>query len=164
MQRTVELACPRRLIISPRKSFRIPKKTCLSMVTRSFATRSTRRLERYVIADDVQIEDVTDEFSLFHVFTEKSPTARVSTDRLGASLCGDSVGTYGPTRRSTMLCARIGLSISVFIDPASRGVMRIEQGLPLWRPRTHRTKLFRSKPISNDGRSTTKRVATLARK
>jgi tRNA-modifying protein YgfZ len=25
------------------------------------------RLERYVIADDVQIEDVTDEFSLFHV-------------------------------------------------------------------------------------------------
>ena len=24
------------------------------------------RLERYVIADDVQIEDVTDEFSLFH--------------------------------------------------------------------------------------------------
>ena len=31
------------------------------------------RLERYVIADDVQIEDVTDEFSLFHVFTEESP-------------------------------------------------------------------------------------------
>src|SRR5712671_4147439 len=28
------------------------------------------RLERYVIADDVQIEDVTDKFSLFHVFTE----------------------------------------------------------------------------------------------
>src|SRR2546429_1542938 len=25
------------------------------------------RLERYVIADDVQIEDVTDEFALFHV-------------------------------------------------------------------------------------------------
>src|SRR4029077_10321122 len=32
------------------------------------------RLERYVIADDVQIEDVTDEFSLFHVFTEEAPT------------------------------------------------------------------------------------------
>src|SRR5215472_17653083 len=31
------------------------------------------RLERYVIADDVQIEDVTDEFSLFHVFTDESP-------------------------------------------------------------------------------------------
>src|SRR5213080_686721 len=31
------------------------------------------RLERYVIADDVQIEDVTDEFSLFHVLAEASP-------------------------------------------------------------------------------------------
>ena len=31
------------------------------------------RLERYVIADDVQIEDVTDQFSLFHVLSEKSP-------------------------------------------------------------------------------------------
>src|SRR6476661_4240439 len=36
------------------------------------------RLERYVIADDVQIEDVTDEFSLFHVFTEAPPTADFS--------------------------------------------------------------------------------------
>ena len=33
------------------------------------------RLERYVIADDVQIEDVTDEFSLFHVLAEASPAA-----------------------------------------------------------------------------------------
>src|SRR3989440_6623764 len=32
------------------------------------------RLERYVIADDVQIEDVTDQFSLFHVLSEESPT------------------------------------------------------------------------------------------
>src|SRR5437762_3342430 len=31
------------------------------------------RLERYVIADDVQIEDVTDEFSLCHVLTEEPP-------------------------------------------------------------------------------------------
>ena len=28
------------------------------------------RLERYVIADDVQIEDVTDQFSLFHILSE----------------------------------------------------------------------------------------------
>jgi tRNA-modifying protein YgfZ len=31
------------------------------------------RLERYVIADDVQIEDATDEFSLFHLFTGDPP-------------------------------------------------------------------------------------------
>ena len=33
------------------------------------------RLERYIIADDVQIEDVTDQFSLFHVLSGESPTA-----------------------------------------------------------------------------------------
>src|SRR6478672_10323335 len=31
------------------------------------------RLEHYVIADDVQIEDVTDEFSLFHVLADEPP-------------------------------------------------------------------------------------------
>src|SRR5882762_3248708 len=31
------------------------------------------RLERYVIADDVQIEDVTEQFSLFHVLSQQSP-------------------------------------------------------------------------------------------
>src|SRR6266511_4060709 len=30
------------------------------------------RLERYVIADDVQIENVTDQFSLFHVLSQRS--------------------------------------------------------------------------------------------
>src|SRR5436190_22024957 len=31
------------------------------------------RLERYVIADDVEIEDITDEFSLFHVLSQEPP-------------------------------------------------------------------------------------------
>src|SRR5437870_13579190 len=31
------------------------------------------RLERYVIADDVTIEDVTDQFALFHVLGESEP-------------------------------------------------------------------------------------------
>src|SRR5438552_8874148 len=32
------------------------------------------RLERYVIADDVQFEDVTDQFGLFHVLSSEAPT------------------------------------------------------------------------------------------
>ena len=31
------------------------------------------RLERYVIADDVGVEDVTDQFALFHVLAESEP-------------------------------------------------------------------------------------------
>ena len=50
------------------------------------------RLERYVIADDVQIEDVTDEFSLFHVLTEDSPAAGVWPDCFRATFCHDRLG------------------------------------------------------------------------
>ena len=50
------------------------------------------RLERYVIADDVQIEDVTDEFSLFHVLTDKAPPIEhnriVSVRRFAATRLG----------------------------------------------------------------------------
>ena len=60
------------------------------------------RLERYVIADDVQIEDVTDEFSLFHVFTEDAAGTRVWPDCLGASFCDDGLGHL--ERPSTPRC------------------------------------------------------------
>ena len=36
------------------------------------------RLERYIIADDVEIQDVTNQFSLFHVLSPESPTAKDS--------------------------------------------------------------------------------------
>ena len=47
------------------------------------------RLERYVIADDVQIEDVTDEFSLFHVFTEELPA--IESGQIGRASCRERV-------------------------------------------------------------------------
>ena len=45
------------------------------------------RLERYVIADDVQIEDVTDQFSLFQVSVTKIPRAGVWPDCLCPPFC-----------------------------------------------------------------------------
>jgi len=89
------------------------------------------RLERYVIADDVQIEDVTDEFSLFHVLTKEPPAPGfsriVSARRFAAtgwdvwsdSACQDAV-------RHELASAYL------FIDSAAADVIRIEQGLPRW--------------------------------
>jgi folate-binding protein YgfZ len=89
------------------------------------------RLERYVIADDVQIEDVTDEFSLFHVMTERSPKADygriVSARRFarqGWDLWSDSV-RHDAVRHELA-------SGYEFVDSAAADVMRIEQGLPRW--------------------------------
>jgi folate-binding protein YgfZ len=89
------------------------------------------RLERYVIADDVQVEDVTDEFSLFHVFTEKPPALEsgliVSTRRFaatGSDIWADPA-RYDAVRNELA-------SAYLFIDSVAADVMRIEQGLPRW--------------------------------
>jgi folate-binding protein YgfZ len=89
------------------------------------------RLERYIIADDVHIEDVTDEFSLFHVCTEERPTpgsGRVISARrfaaTGWDIWSDSA-RHDAVRRELVLAYR-------FIDSAAADVMRIEEGLPRW--------------------------------
>ena len=89
------------------------------------------RLERYVIADDVEIEDVTDEFSLFHVSLQGPLTLEsgriVSARRfaaMGWDIWSDSA-RYDPVRNQLGSAYR-------FIDSAAADVMRIEQGLPRW--------------------------------
>ncbi len=87
------------------------------------------RLERYVIADDVQIEDVTDQFSLLHVLAKKSPAPEygriVSTHRFaepGWDIWSDS------TRHDA---EKLSTAFSL-LDSAAAEVMRIEQGIPRW--------------------------------
>ena len=64
------------------------------------------RLERYVIADDVQIEDVTDEFSLFHVLTEAAASSRSLAGSSRRAVLPRRVGTSGATQHVTMLVRR----------------------------------------------------------
>ena len=89
------------------------------------------RLERYVIADDVEIEDITDEFSLFHVLTEEPPSPEsgrlVSARRFAAT--GWDIW-IDPTRRDAVRDELA--SAYAFIDSTVANVMRIEQGLPRW--------------------------------
>jgi folate-binding protein YgfZ len=89
------------------------------------------RLERYVIADDVQIEDVTDEFSLFHVFTEELPaveSGRIVSARRFATTGWD---IWSEAARHDAMRDKLASSF-LFIDSAAADVMRIEQGLPRW--------------------------------
>jgi tRNA-modifying protein YgfZ len=89
------------------------------------------RLERYVIADDVEIEDITDEFSLFHVLTGEPPSPGsdrlVSARRFAAT--GWDIWT-DPARQDAMRDELA--SAYAFIDSTAANVMRIEQGLPRW--------------------------------
>ena len=89
------------------------------------------RLERYVIADDVRIEDVTDEFSFFHVFTEKPPaleSGRIISARRFRAAGWD---VWSDSARHHTVRHELALAYA-FVDSAAAEVMRIEQGLPRW--------------------------------
>jgi tRNA-modifying protein YgfZ len=90
------------------------------------------RLERYVIADDVQIEDVTDQLSLFHVLAPTGPAAGdgwrvVSARRFTAS--GWDVWIDATLHD---VVARQLSSAFRFFDAVSAEVFRVEEGIPRW--------------------------------
>jgi tRNA-modifying protein YgfZ len=89
------------------------------------------RLERYVIADDVQIEDVTDQFSLFHVLSRQAPALEsgrvVSVRRFAEPGWDISVDAAQHGSLLQELSLRWTLC-----DSDAAEVMRIEQGIPRW--------------------------------
>jgi tRNA-modifying protein YgfZ len=89
------------------------------------------RLDRYVIADDVQIEDVTDQFSLFHALSQHPPTVengRIVSVRRFADLGWDIRGDATQYRVSLEELS----SQWALCDSDAAEVMRIEQGIPSW--------------------------------
>jgi folate-binding protein YgfZ len=90
------------------------------------------RLERYVIADDVTIEDATAQMSIFHVIAESVPkvsvAARViSTDRFGRN--GHDLWIDASKRDE--VAAELAGALA-FCDENCAEVFRIEQGIPRW--------------------------------
>ncbi len=79
------------------------------------------RIERYIIADDVQIDDVTDRFSIFHVLSRAAPDVADCQRIL-----------------STRRFAETGWDIwadSAFhdaVDVSAAEILRIEHGIPRW--------------------------------
>jgi tRNA-modifying protein YgfZ len=89
------------------------------------------RLERYVIADDVQIEDVTDQLSLFHLLSPVAPSLShcrlVSARRFGAT--GWDIWT--DTSVHDAVLQQLSSTFEL-LDFNAAEIMRIEQGIPRW--------------------------------
>jgi tRNA-modifying protein YgfZ len=90
------------------------------------------RLERYVIADDVQIEDVTARLSTFHVIGPSPtsfsiPTRVVSINRFGPE--GHDI--WSEAAEHDQLAAELAKEFQ-FCDENCAEVFRIEQGIPRW--------------------------------
>ena len=99
---------------------------------KELADELVARLERYIIADDVQIEDVTERFSLFHFLGDSAPAATndgraVASGRFG--LPGWDLWSDGVS--STQLRERFENDFT-FCDEACAEVFRIERGIPRW--------------------------------
>jgi folate-binding protein YgfZ len=89
------------------------------------------RLERYVIADDVQIEDVTDRLSIFHVLSSIAPTlsdGRIVSVRRFAEPGWD---IWSDAAVHDAVAQHLS-SMSGLLDPSVAETMRIEQGIPRW--------------------------------
>ena len=89
------------------------------------------RLERYVIADDVQIEDVTDQFSLFHMLSQQPAaleSGRIVSVRRFAEPGWD---IWAEAARHGALLQELSLRWTL-PDSDAAEVMRIEQGIPRW--------------------------------
>ena len=90
------------------------------------------RLERYVIADDVQIEDVTDQLSIFHVLSPTGPAAGDGWRVVSARRFTESGWDVWINAALHDVVARQLSSAFRFFDAASAEVFRVEEGIPRW--------------------------------
>ncbi|HEY2614610.1 MAG TPA: glycine cleavage T C-terminal barrel domain-containing protein [Chthoniobacterales bacterium] len=89
------------------------------------------RIDRYIIADDVQIEDLTDRFALFHVTGEQAPASSEQARILQANrfgCCGWDIWV----ERAREEAVRKQFSSLFFCDEECAEVFRIERGIPKW--------------------------------
>jgi folate-binding protein YgfZ len=90
------------------------------------------RLERYVIADDVQIEDVTDQLSIFHVLSPTGPAAGDGWRVVSARRFTESGWDLWIDAALHDVVSRQLLSAFRFFDAGSAEVFRVEEGIPSW--------------------------------
>lgn len=90
------------------------------------------RLERYVIADDVEITDVTDEFALFHLIGPDTPALAGATNVLRSDRFGIE-GTDMWFRSADHRRAAEAIAAAVPLWDAARvEAFRIERGIGRW--------------------------------
>lgn len=90
------------------------------------------RLERYIIADDVQIEDVTDQLALFHVIGDgvaglDCAAKKVTANRFGCAGTDLWLKRADHDRGLQELAARFSIA-----DEFAAETFRIERGVPRW--------------------------------
>ena len=88
------------------------------------------RLEKYIIADDVTLEDVTGEFGLFHLIDSKSPEPSEGIETFpSARYALPGVDLWFPAAQTALIRERLNEEP---IDAETLENLRIEQGIARW--------------------------------
>jgi tRNA-modifying protein YgfZ len=90
------------------------------------------RLDRYIIADDVQIEDVTDKFSIFHFLRDSPPAPSDSIRTLAVNRFGSAGWDVWAASDAASGIRRQSADDFDLCDEACSEVWRIEHGIPRW--------------------------------
>lgn len=90
------------------------------------------RLERYIIADEVQLEVVTEKFALFHLLRGANDVVLPEGKRREATRFGEAgLDLWVPRGEGEGVRAQLAASFS-FCDDDCAETLRIERGLPRW--------------------------------
>ena len=90
------------------------------------------RLERYIIADDVQIEDVSDEFALLHLSGPAAPQIEQAIVTASANRFGvDGTDIWIACDQRDAVWQELSLQVRTCDDECAE-VLRIERGIPRW--------------------------------
>lgn len=89
------------------------------------------RLERYIIADDVQVADVTDQFSILH-FLGETPAVATSSRTVASERFGYAGWDIWSARVSESERREPFAERFVFCDDDCAETFRIERGIPRW--------------------------------
>jgi tRNA-modifying protein YgfZ len=90
------------------------------------------RLEKYIIADDVVLEDVTEECGLFHLTDAESPPSLEGLDLFQSEsnrFAMPGIDLWFPAHQGALVRERL---IQAPIDAEALENLRIEQGIPRW--------------------------------
>lgn len=91
-----------------------------------------QRLDRYLIADDVTIEDVTEQFALFHLTAESPPPSPNNAHWRRAKRFGMAGWDLFVAAAEHDLILQALSADEPLLDPETAERLRIEQGIPRW--------------------------------
>lgn len=90
------------------------------------------RLERYIIADDVTIEDATEQFALFHVLSATAPQLANSAPVVSSRRFADAGwDVWANSEDHEVMATELRRQLR-FCDDACAEILRIEQGIARW--------------------------------